>query len=68
MKYYVVNHKYGWVSDLYSSFDEAVKVADMLLQQDQNKDAKFEIVAKVAEIKRAPHPVQIKLSQVFYDA
>ena len=68
MKYYVVDHKHGWVSDLYSSFDEAVKVADMLLQQDQNKDAKFEIVAKVAEIKRAPHPVQIKLSQVFYDA
>ena len=68
MKYYVVNHKHGWVSDLYSSFDEAVKVADMLLQHDQNKDAKFEIVAKVAEIKRAPHPVQIKLSRVLYDA
>ena len=68
MKYYVVNHKHGWVSDLYSSFDEAVKVADMLLQQDQNKESKFEIVAKVAEIKRAPHPVQIKLSRVLYDA
>ena len=68
MKYYVVNHKHGWVSDLYASFGEAVKVADMLLQQDQNKDAKFDIVAKVAEIKRAPHPIQVKLSQVFYDA
>ena len=68
LKYYIIERKNGFVSGMFDDFAKAVSTVESWLQQDGNKDAKFEIVARVAEVKRAPHPVQIKLSQVFYDA
>ena len=68
LKYFVVDRSTSYISGLFDDFTKATDFVNNLLQQERNKGARFEIVAKVAEVKRAPHPVQIKLSQVFYDA
>ena len=64
LKYFIVERKNGFVSGMFDDFTKAVNTVESWLQHDMNKDARFEIVAKVAEVKRA-HTVQIK---VFYDA
>ncbi len=70
MKYYIIKRTTSgdFVWGLYDTFEEATKRTEQLLQDDAQRFHTFEIVAKVAEIKRAPHPVQIKLSRVLYDA
>lgn len=68
LKFYVINQRTGYTSKLYDTYAAAFKRCSEDLQMDALKNDKLEIVAKIAEVTRAPHPVQIKLSQVFYDA
>ena len=52
----------------HTSFDAATKYVEHCLQATDNQHDTYEVLVKVAEVKRSPHPVQIKLSQGFYDA